>query len=89
MVSSKMSEGGSLYLNDGSGVYSDATEGKMPQITNNYEYEPIDLNDDGYLDTFTINDGGTVGISAVASRKLLPGPWLRKTVLSVGSPGSR
>jgi hypothetical protein len=61
MVSSKMSEGGSLYLNDGFGKYAEATEGKMPQLTNNYEYEPIDLNGDGYLDTFTINDGGQVG----------------------------
>ena len=61
MVSSKMGEGGSLYLNDGEGKYSDATEGKMPQRTNNYEYEPIDLNGDGYLDTFTINDGGQIG----------------------------
>ncbi|MEZ5394021.1 MAG: VCBS repeat-containing protein [Bryobacterales bacterium] len=61
MVSSKMSEGGSLYINDGKGAFTDETEGKMPQLTNNYEYEPIDLNGDGYLDTFTINDGGTVG----------------------------
>ena len=60
MISSKLSDGGSLYLNDGAGKYTDETEGKMPQLTNNYEYEPIDLNGDGYLDTFTINDGGQI-----------------------------
>lgn len=58
LVSSKLSEGGSLFINDGTGTYTDATDGNVPQLTNNYEYEPIDLNGDGYLDTFTINDGG-------------------------------
>lgn len=60
MVTSKLSEGGSLYLNDGSGKYLDVTEGKLPQQTNNYEFEPVDLNGDGSLDTFTINDGGQI-----------------------------
>lgn len=60
-VSSKLSEGGSLFVNDGSGVFADETAGKLPQATNNYEYEPIDLNGDGFLDSFTINDGGLVG----------------------------
>jgi hypothetical protein len=58
MVSSKLSEGGSLFLNDGTGTYTDITEEMLPQLTNNYEFEPIDLNGDGFLDTFTINDGG-------------------------------
>ncbi len=60
MVSSKRSEGGSIFINDGSGKFVDATEGKLPQLTNNYEFEPIDLNGDGALDTFTINDGGLI-----------------------------
>jgi hypothetical protein len=77
MVSSKMSAGGSLYINDGSGKYSDATEGKVPQLTNNYEYEPIDLNGDGYLDTFTINDGGQVGEDRA----------MKKESVFVGTPG--
>lgn len=60
MVSSKLGEGGSLYLNDGSGKFSDATEGNLPQQTNNYEFEPVDLTGNGFLDTFTINDGGQI-----------------------------
>jgi hypothetical protein len=31
--------------------------GGMPQYTNNYEYEPMDLDGDGFLDLVTINDG--------------------------------
>ncbi len=60
MVSSKLSPGGFLFLNDGKGVYTDATAEGMPQFTNNYEFEPIDLNGDGYVDTVTINDGGQI-----------------------------
>ena len=29
----------------------------MPQYTNNYDYEAMDLNHDGYLDLITMNDG--------------------------------
>ena len=59
-ISSKLSEGGSLFVNDGAGKFTDVTDGKLPQLTNNYEFEPIDLNGDGYVDSFTINDGGAI-----------------------------
>ena len=59
MVSSKLGEGGTIFMNDGSGVYSEAP-GAMPAFTNNYEYEPMDLNGDGYVDSVTINDGGQI-----------------------------
>ncbi|TAK16040.1 MAG: VCBS repeat-containing protein, partial [Acidobacteria bacterium] len=47
--------GGSLsFRNDGTGKFAD---GAMPAYTNNYEFEPMDLDGDGFLDLVTINDG--------------------------------
>lgn len=57
LVSSKRSPGSFLAHNDGSGVFVDATEGRLPQFTNNYEFEPMDVDGDGILDVVTINDG--------------------------------
>lgn len=57
LVSSKKSAGGFLFENDGKGHFKDVTQGRMPQYTNNYEYEAMDLNHDGYLDLITMNDG--------------------------------
>jgi hypothetical protein len=56
LVSCKRCPGGYLFRNDGKGVFTDVPSG-MPQYTNNYEYEPMDLDGDGYLDIVTINDG--------------------------------
>ena len=56
-TSCKVCVGGLLYENDGEGTFTDVTEGRMPAFGNNYEYEPIDLDGDGYLDLVTINDG--------------------------------
>ncbi len=60
MISSKMDAGSFLFENDGTGHFTDVTEGRMPQFTNNYEFEPMDLNGDGYVDSVTINDGGQI-----------------------------
>lgn len=56
VVSCKQCQGSFLYHNDGSGFFTDATD-QMPQFDNNYDFEPIDLNGDGFLDLITINDG--------------------------------
>ena len=56
-TSCKVCDGGLLYENDGAGTFTDVTEGRMPATSNNYEFEPIDLDGDGYLDLITINDG--------------------------------
>jgi hypothetical protein len=56
IVSSKRGGGGALFRNDGSGQFADAS-GALPAYTNNYEYEPMDLDGDGFLDLVTINDG--------------------------------
>lgn len=60
MISSKLAEGSFLFENNGAGKFSDVTAGRMPQFTNNYEFEPMDLNGDGYVDSVTINDGGKI-----------------------------
>jgi hypothetical protein len=55
VISCKRCGGGYLFRNDGAGKFSDA--GGLPQYTNNYEFEAMDLDEDGFLDLVTINDG--------------------------------
>jgi hypothetical protein len=55
-VSCKVCDGSFLYHNDGTGSFTDATD-QLPQRNNNYDFEAIDLDGDGFLDLTTINDG--------------------------------
>jgi len=57
VVSSKLSAGGRAFVNDGAGQFTDDTAARLPQRTNNYEYEAMDIDGDGDLDLVTINDG--------------------------------
>src|SRR5215210_792133 len=57
LVSCKVCEGSFLFENDGSGAFTDVTQQKLPQFTNNYDFEAMDVNGDDYLDVVTINDG--------------------------------
>jgi hypothetical protein len=57
MVSCKTCDGSYLFENDGTGTFTDVTRGRLPQFTNNYDFEATDLNGDDYLDVATINDG--------------------------------
>lgn len=57
LVSCKVCDGSFLFENDGGGAFTDATQQKLPQFTNNYDFEAMDLNGDEYLDLATINDG--------------------------------
>jgi hypothetical protein len=57
LVSCKLCEGGFLFENDGTGAFTDVTQGRLPQFTNNYDFEAIDVNGDDYLDLATTNDG--------------------------------
>ncbi|NND01153.1 MAG: VCBS repeat-containing protein [Acidimicrobiia bacterium] len=54
-VSCKSCTGSFLFKNDGDGFFSDATAA-LPQSSNNYEFEAIDLTGDGFLDLVTLND---------------------------------
>ncbi len=56
VASCKVCTGSLLFSNDGTGTFTDDSE-RMPQFTNNYEFEPLDINGDGFLDLVTINDG--------------------------------
>jgi hypothetical protein len=68
MVSSKKSAGSFLFENNGKGRYKDVTKGRLPQYTNNYEFEPMDLTGDGWLDVITMNDGEHVDDGPYARR---------------------
>lgn len=57
LVSSKRSAGSFLFLNSGNGRFVDVSAQRLPQFTNNYEFEPMDVDNDGFLDLVTINDG--------------------------------
>ena len=46
-----------LYVNDGRGLFTDVSSELMPAFTNNYEFAPIDLDADGFLELVTVNDG--------------------------------
>jgi hypothetical protein len=54
------SDGGLLFENDGDGHFLDVS-GLLPGAGNNYEFEVIDIDDDGDLDLFTINDDVDLG----------------------------
>ena len=58
LVSCKKCAGSFFFENDGAGMFTDVTKGRLPQFTNNYEFEAMDVNADSYLDLVTINDGG-------------------------------
>jgi len=61
LVSCKVCEGSFLFENDGTGAFTDVTQQKLPQFTNNYDFEAMDVNGDDYLDLVTINDGLSYG----------------------------
>jgi hypothetical protein len=68
LVSCKRCPGGSLFRNDGAGHFTDDTRA-LPQYTNNYEFEAMDLDGDGFLDLVTLNDGEIVNESASSRRE--------------------
>jgi hypothetical protein len=60
LVSCKRCAGSKLFRNDGTGHFEEDPRG-LPQYTNNYEFEAMDLDGDGFLDLVTVNDGEIVG----------------------------
>jgi hypothetical protein len=57
LISCKRCVGSFLFENDGRGTFADVTKDRLPQFTNNYDFEAMDVNGDDYLDLVTINDG--------------------------------
>jgi len=60
-TSCKLCDGSHLFMNDGTGTFTDETDARIPAFGNNYEFAPIDLDGDGFLDLVTINDGVDTG----------------------------
>ena len=56
-TSCKLCDGSHLFINDGTGTFTDESAARIPAFGNNYEFAPIDLDGDGFLDLVTINDG--------------------------------
>ena len=67
LVSCKEVCGGSLlYENDGKGNFSNITPGNLPVFARPYDFNAMDLNQDGYLDLVSINEeyaGGRIFIN--------------------------
>ncbi len=59
VISCKRCGGGTLFRNDGRGRFQEDYRA-IPQYTNNYAFEPMDVNGDGFLDLVTVNDGEIV-----------------------------
>jgi hypothetical protein len=68
LVSCKRCPGSSLFRNDGTGTFTDDPRG-LPQYTNNYEFEAMDLDGDAWLDLVTMNDGEIVGGNGSSRRE--------------------
>ena len=68
LVSCKRCGGSSLFRNDGRGMFADESRA-IPQYTNNYEFEAMDLDADGFLDLVTMNDGEIVGENGSSRRE--------------------
>ncbi|MCC6802729.1 MAG: VCBS repeat-containing protein [Anaerolineae bacterium] len=56
LVSCKVCKGSFLFENDGTGSFTDVSEDRLPQFSNNYDFEAMDINGDAYLDLVTVND---------------------------------
>ncbi|MFN0248721.1 MAG: FG-GAP repeat domain-containing protein [Kofleriaceae bacterium] len=56
LIACKYCTGTLLFRNDGNGVFA-PDYAALPADTNNYDFEPMDLDGDGDLDLATINDG--------------------------------
>lgn len=59
LISCKKCVGSFLFENNGTGVFTDVSKNRLPQFTNNYDFEAMDVNGDNYLDLVTINDGSS------------------------------
>ncbi|MGE0812353.1 MAG: FG-GAP repeat domain-containing protein [Vicinamibacterales bacterium] len=68
LVSCKRCGGSLLFRNDGTGRFADDPRG-LPQYTNNYEFEAMDLDGDGFLDLVTVNDGDITSETSPFSRR--------------------
>lgn len=57
LVSCKQCEHNFLYTNDGKGYFSDESDTRLPRLSNNYDFEAMDVDADGDLDLIAVNAG--------------------------------
>jgi hypothetical protein len=55
VVSCQTCAGSFLLRNDGSGMFDNASA-DLPQFSNNYDFETVDMDGDGFADLITLND---------------------------------
>jgi uncharacterized protein (TIGR03382 family) len=56
LISCKLCSSSLLFRNDGTGHFTNDPTA-LPHFTNNYDFEPMDIDGDGDLDLATVNDG--------------------------------
>ena len=66
-VSCKRCGTGRIFVNDGKGSFKNKR--LLPAYTNNYEFEIMDVNKDGFLDLVTVNDGEIVNQQSWSRRE--------------------
>jgi hypothetical protein len=66
-ISCKRCASSKIFVNDGKGHFEDKR--LLPAYTNNYDFEMMDVNNDGFLDMITINDGEIVGTKSYSRRE--------------------
>ncbi len=69
VISCKRCGGSKLFENDGKGFFVEKRA--IPAYTNNYEFEAMDVNNDGFLDLATVNDGEIVDKISYSRREHL------------------
>jgi len=53
--------GGFFFVNDGAGVFVDSTKESLPNAVGAVDYEVMDIDGDGFVDLFTLQDGSGGG----------------------------
>ena len=98
LVSCKLCTTSYLFRNDGTGHFTDDPDA-LPHFTNNYEFEPMDIDGDGDLDLVTINDGPQLHRAHLRQRRRRhvhrrdahaprPAPRTRRTPTTTSRSGS-
>ncbi|MCA6075141.1 FG-GAP repeat domain-containing protein [Fulvivirga sedimenti] len=69
VISCKRCATSRLFENDGTGNFTNRRG--IPAYTNNYEFEVMDVDGDGFMDLVTVNDGDIVGPRSYSRREHL------------------
>ncbi len=76
IISCRRCAEGLVFRNDSLGYFK-VKRWSLPNYTNNYDYKPMDIDQDGYIDLVTLNDG------EVVDQKM----WIRKEHILLNKKG--